>query len=262
MSRKEEIVGVFRRAAPTYEQVGPRPFAHFGRRLVELADLGPTHEVLDVASGRGAVLFPAAERAARVIGIDLAEPMVAALEKGIRARGLRNAEARLMDAESLEFADGTFDVVLCNLSLFLFDAEQSLRECRRVLKPGGRLGFTDFGKGDPRWDWHRELLWSLHGDEPVRQAKRPEPERDQRAEIELRLASLGFDSIVFSEESHDLVFADADEWWQWVWSQGQRGFLERLDEEQLERYRANVYAGLPDPIVNTWTALVVLARRS
>ena len=47
MSSKEELVGVFRRTAPTYEQVGPRPSAYFGRRLVDLADLGPTDEVLD-----------------------------------------------------------------------------------------------------------------------------------------------------------------------------------------------------------------------
>jgi O-methyltransferase / aklanonic acid methyltransferase len=61
MSRKQEVVGVFGRAAPTYDQVGPRPFAHFGRRLVELAELRPTDEVLDVAAGRGAVLFPAVD---------------------------------------------------------------------------------------------------------------------------------------------------------------------------------------------------------
>ncbi|HEU0304003.1 MAG TPA: methyltransferase domain-containing protein [Gaiellaceae bacterium] len=260
MSRKDEVVGVFGRAAATYDQVGPRPFSHFGRRLVELAGLRPSDKVLDVAAGRGAVLFPAAERAARVVGIDLAEPMVAALNDEIRARDLRNAEARLMDAESLAFEDGTFDVVLCNLSLFLFDVERCLQECRRVLGPGGRLGFTEFGKGDPRWDWHRELLSSLRDESPARR-KGPGTRDDQRGEIEVLLTSLGLESITFVEESRDLVFADADEWWRWVWSQGQRGFLERMDEEQLERYRAGVYARLPDPIVNTWTVLFVLAGR-
>ncbi len=38
---KEGVVGVFGRAAPTYDSVGPRFFAHFGRRLVEIADLPP-----------------------------------------------------------------------------------------------------------------------------------------------------------------------------------------------------------------------------
>ena len=253
------MVGVFGRAAPSYEQVGPKPFAHFGRRLVELAELRPTDGVLDVATGRGAVLFPAAERAARVVGIDLAEPMVVALADEIRARGVQNAEARLMDAEVLAFDDATFDVVLCNLSLFLFDAERCLQDCRRVLKPGGRLGFTDFGKGDPRWDWHRERLRSLRDESAPRREDRQQP--DQHDEIELALTSLGFESVRLVEESHDLVFADADEWWRWVWSQGQRGFLEHLDEERLERYREDVCARLPDPIVNTWTVLFALAHR-
>ena len=46
-----------------------------------------------------------------------------------------------------------------------------------------------------------------------------------------------------------------------MWSQGQRGALESLDPEQVDRYRAGAYARLPDPIVNTWTILYALARK-
>jgi len=263
MSRKESVAAVFGRAAPTYDRAGPRPFAHFGRRLVELAELDPADEVLDVAAGRGAVLFPAAECVGHVIGIDLAEPMVTALADEIAERGLKNAEARLMDAETLEFPDATFDAVLCNLSIFFFDVERALGEFRRVLKPGGQLAFTVFGKGDPRWDWHRELLRSLTPDESPPQRKEPEPEPPPvggPSEPERRLADAGLDSIRIHEEPYDLLFAGPDEWWQWLWSQGQRSFLESLDEEQLERYRAGVYSRLPDPIVNTWTVGFALAR--
>jgi hypothetical protein len=44
-----------------YDRVGPRFFSHFGRRLVALAQIPSGAHVLDVATGRGAVLFPAAE---------------------------------------------------------------------------------------------------------------------------------------------------------------------------------------------------------
>jgi len=55
---KHEVAGIFGRAAPTYDRVGPRFFSHFGRRLVTLAQIPGGAKVLDVATGRGAVLFP------------------------------------------------------------------------------------------------------------------------------------------------------------------------------------------------------------
>lgn len=262
MERKHEIAGVFGRAAPTYDQIGPKPFAHVGRRLVERAGLRPSDEVLDVATGRGAVLIPAAERVARAVGIDLAEPMVAGLAGEIAARGQTNVEAVVMDAERLEFADESFDVVLCNLSIFFFDAERALREFRRVLRPGGRLAFTDFGPGDPRWSWYRELLASLRGGGPPAPKETAQQTDEGRSGHERRLAAAGFERVAFAEETYDLRFADADEWWSWIWSHGQRGVLEQLDEAALERFRTEAWSRLPDPIVNTWTVVFVLARRA
>ena len=61
-TRQEGIVGVFSRAANTYDRIGPRFFAHFGKWLVERAHLTPGADVLDVAAGRGAVLFAAAQQ--------------------------------------------------------------------------------------------------------------------------------------------------------------------------------------------------------
>jgi O-methyltransferase/aklanonic acid methyltransferase len=58
---KARLSGIFDRASATYGQVGPGYFAHFGERLVERAGLAPGMRVLDVACGRGAVLFPAAQ---------------------------------------------------------------------------------------------------------------------------------------------------------------------------------------------------------
>ncbi len=71
---KDLIAAIFGRAAPTYDRVGPRFFTYFGSRLVDIAHIPVGAKVLDVASGRGAVLFPAVARvgaAGSVIGIDL-----------------------------------------------------------------------------------------------------------------------------------------------------------------------------------------------
>jgi len=74
--KKDTLRGVFTRSASSYERI--RYFPIFGEWLVETAQIPEGAKVLDVACGRGAVLFPAAERvgySGRVIGIDLAEGM-------------------------------------------------------------------------------------------------------------------------------------------------------------------------------------------
>src|SRR5215472_11226069 len=111
------VVGLFSRAAPTYDRIGPQVFAHFGERLIELTRPAPDAAVLDVATGRGAVLLPAARQVGpggRVIGIDLSSAMVREIEADIRSAGLsRHIETRQMDAEHLDFPDASFDQVLC-----------------------------------------------------------------------------------------------------------------------------------------------------
>jgi ubiquinone/menaquinone biosynthesis C-methylase UbiE len=160
--QKHRVAGVFARAAPAYDQVGPRFFARFGSRLVELAQVRQGETVLDVACGRGASLFPAADgvgAAGRAVGIDLADGMIDELTRDIRARGLLNVETRVMDAEDLRFPAETFDCVLCGFCLFFFpQRERALSEMRRVLKSGGRLAISTWGKTDVRWRWLDDLL--------------------------------------------------------------------------------------------------------
>jgi ubiquinone/menaquinone biosynthesis C-methylase UbiE len=93
------------KAAPTCGRVGPRFFSYFGCRLVELSGLHDGASVLDVGCGRGATLFPVAERVGRsgiVIGVDLSETKVDETAREIEYLGLGNAKVRHMDAEALE----------------------------------------------------------------------------------------------------------------------------------------------------------------
>ena len=112
---KARIAGIFGRVAPTYDTVISF-FATFGRVLVETASLREGERVLDLACGRGACLRPAAVAMGPrgfVLGVDLAEPMIAATAAELRAAGIDNAEVRVGDAERLDFPDASFDVVLC-----------------------------------------------------------------------------------------------------------------------------------------------------
>src|SRR5215213_2543347 len=121
-SRKAQTGALFSSLALEYDPLGV--FSHFGRRLVARAGIEDGQQVLDVASGRGAVLFPAAERvgeAGNAIGIDLAEGMERATNEEAMRRGLA-VQVRHMDAEHLDFPDAAFDRVLCGFGVMFFPA--------------------------------------------------------------------------------------------------------------------------------------------
>jgi SAM-dependent methyltransferase len=117
----------------------PAIFAPWAPDLIAAADLRPGERVLDVACGTGVVTRVAAQRLAgtdRVVGLDRDPSMLAAARA---AAGDRPIEWREGDAIALPFADGAFDVVLCQQGLqFIPDKLAALREMHRVLAPGGR----------------------------------------------------------------------------------------------------------------------------
>jgi SAM-dependent methyltransferase len=118
------------------------------RRWSAKLALRPGSRVLEVACGSGGpALFLASSTGARVAGIDVDENAVAtagrrAAKAGAAAPG---AEFRRADGnEPLPFADATFDALLCVDAANHFpDRPRVLREWRRVLRPGGRVLFTD-----------------------------------------------------------------------------------------------------------------------
>jgi O-methyltransferase/aklanonic acid methyltransferase len=150
---KQMMEKTFDDAAKSYDCAGPSIFAGFGGRLVDHMSLSRGARVLDIATGKGAVLLPAARRVGpegHVTGIDLSGAILLEAERAARAEGLTNVELRKMDAEHLEFPDQSFDAVTCAFSIFFFpDIEAALHEMYRVCKPGGCLAITNFSKTPP-----------------------------------------------------------------------------------------------------------------
>jgi ubiquinone/menaquinone biosynthesis C-methylase UbiE len=98
--------------------------------------------VLDVATGPGYVAATAAERGASVVGVDFSAAMVAQARRRCSA-----IEFREGDAEALPFVDESFDAVVMNFGLLhLGRPEKALAEMHRVLRSGGRTGFTVWAK--------------------------------------------------------------------------------------------------------------------
>lgn len=237
-NKKDILQGVFTRSASSYEHI--RYFPIFGEWLVETAQIPEGSKVLDVACGRGAVMFPAAERvgsSGQVIGIDLAEGMARETQMEIQRRGLKQAEARQMDGENLTFPDSSFDFVLCGFSLQFFPhLEQALSEFRRVLKPGGHIAVTTWGADDERWDWFEDLRKAYGASISLGSQSLDKPEA-----IQGWFSQASFVDIQISTKEIDMVYLDEEEWWNMVWSISGRAGLEKLSPENLERLRTEAF---------------------
>ena len=130
--------------------------ASYHRLLVDQADVRPGQRVLEIGCGTGnlAILTKRLHPGAEVVGFD---PDPKALARA-RRKAERAALPMQLDrgfAQELPYADASFDRVF---SAFMFhhlgpdEKEDTLREVRRVLKPGGSLHLLDFGGAKVRSD--------------------------------------------------------------------------------------------------------------
>ncbi len=270
-SKKDLEAAVWGRAAGTYSRVGPPFFQYFGKELVRRAPIEPGDKILDVAAGRGAVLFPAAEKVGAsglVMGTDFSEGMVQETGKEIAASGVTNAQIRRMDAERLAFADASFDCVLCGFAIFFFPhLDRALAELRRVLKPGGALAVTTWGKGDERWAWLDEMRkgpMAVSAQES--QTHQAGPHFETPEGMKEILARAGFVNVEVVESEMEFLFADEDAWWATLWSHGARLALENLPPQALERAKAFAYSKMrhikqPNGIPTIHRALITVATK-
>ena len=124
--------------AETYARIHAPRLAEPANDLVELTGIRSGWKVLDVGTGTGVAAIAAAGAGARAVGID---ESVGMLRVAHSANGsLPIATALAID---LPFRDGAFDAVLANFVIAHFTKyKTALFELKRVLRPGGRLGFT------------------------------------------------------------------------------------------------------------------------
>jgi malonyl-CoA O-methyltransferase len=129
--------------------------------------------ILDLGSGTGQCIPEVAARykKAQLVALDIALPMLQHARK--RGRWRRRPWCVCADAESLPFADGSFDLVFSNLMLqWCVELEVAFAELQRVLRPGGLLIFTSFGPDtlrELRSSWqqvdaysHVNAFWDMH----------------------------------------------------------------------------------------------------
>ena len=254
--RKQHLSKIFGGAASTYDRVGPRFFSHFGRRLVEVAQIPGGSKVLDVATGRGAILYPAVESVGpqgSITGIDLSEKMVQETNKELAHKKIfQNVEVRQMDAENLQFPDESFDFVLCGFAIFFFpQLDKAMAEFRRVLKPSGHICVSTFDTlFEKEWDWLYEIVDTYLPSEPEEtQPSETDSETgpvfDTPEGLTTILKSTNFDDIQIVSETADFVYKTEEEFWSTMWSHGARGMLERIEQEAgndgLQKFKLDVF---------------------
>ncbi len=112
----------------------PRSVRRF--RLIEApmrAAAAHAHSLLDLGCGTGRLLADLPTSASPRIGIDLSAPL-------LRRAAARSCAVLRADAHTLPFADATFDTIIAANAVFRYlRVPDALRECHRVLRPGGRL---------------------------------------------------------------------------------------------------------------------------
>jgi 2-polyprenyl-3-methyl-5-hydroxy-6-metoxy-1,4-benzoquinol methylase len=110
--------------------------------MIKRLDPHKGEKVLDIACGAGDLSLKIAAKGCEVHGIDMSAE---GIESAKRLAGIAKTkcEFTIGDAEHLPYADGFFDKVVCSSSLEHFkDDAQSLREMKRVVKPGGKIILT------------------------------------------------------------------------------------------------------------------------
>jgi phosphatidylethanolamine/phosphatidyl-N-methylethanolamine N-methyltransferase len=138
----EGVAQAYGRWAPIYDAVFGPVFRRGREAAVQAAErIGG--RILEVGVGTGLSL-PSYGRGNRVVGIDISEPMLDKARERVRRQKLSQVEAILTgDAENLDFADESFDVLVAQYVVTAIpNPERALNEFLRVVRPGGEIILT------------------------------------------------------------------------------------------------------------------------
>jgi ubiquinone/menaquinone biosynthesis C-methylase UbiE len=236
----------WQRVADKYDSVWSSLTRQFIRSLLEDASVSAGMLTLDVACGPGYVSAAVKQLGAVPTGIDFSDKMIAIAKRMF-------PEIRFMqgDAQDLPFEDDSFDRALMNFGLLhVSHPEKACDEACRVLKRGGKFGFTvwagpEQNPGAKIVNEAIEAYANLNVGLPEGPPKYLYGEREECRQV---LKRAGFDDASMSYETRTVGWhlPDAGYYFEAEWNAGVRtaGILARQSPETLEKIRVALKNGI------------------
>jgi SAM-dependent methyltransferase len=207
---------------PSEIEPGRVLFAHaLEQRLLDGLAVGPGDEVLELASGIGAMCLRLAERVrsgGSTICSDLRPDRVAATKRRVTEAGAQHIDVRMLDMACLDLPDASVDGVLCRWGfMFPVPPADAFAEALRVLRPGRRLALAVWA--DPRRNpWITLVDDALVGAALAVPADRTAPGRMFSLADPTRLRALlvgaGFEAVAVEGVPLAWGYADFDAYWE------------------------------------------------
>lgn len=188
--------------------------APFAQSLLERVPLKRGATIVDVGCGTGFLSVELAQRCGPDSRIYAVDPWVAAmdrLERKLDYLGVTNVELMRCDAAETGLPDSCADVIVSNLGINNFaDPAKVLAECRRMLRPGGRLMLTTNLNGHMAevYSAYRGVLDELGLQHCLPALSADETRRGTIESTRARLIEAGFGEPVHEVGSYRMRFAD------------------------------------------------------
>jgi SAM-dependent methyltransferase len=191
--------------------------------------VGLNTELLDIACGAGLAVRLAHSSGATVSGIDAAEALITVA----RAR-TPEADVRVGSMYELPWPDGSFDVAI-SINGIWGGCEDALAEAYRVLRPGGRFGFSFWGKGPPLDIRKFFRVFALHAPDAHRNSMRRLNDISDPGVAEMMATGAGFEVLERGTRTSVIEWPDADLAWRALSSVGPAVPALRSDDAEVVR---------------------------
>jgi ubiquinone/menaquinone biosynthesis C-methylase UbiE len=210
-------------------------------RLIFHVGIDQGEKALDVACGTGWATLAASHAVGPTgcaIGIDIADKALEIARGKAHNANLNNVTFEEQDGHHPNFDDSSFDVVTCASALFGFqDIPGALREWRRILKPGGKIGICSYGR-------EFRTVSTMLRNTIAKYSTGPSAKNANDGILETveqcstQLSESGFDNIQTVSEELGYYYPSLDAYWEEdVMSSMRRIPLDKLDPGTAERVR-------------------------
>lgn len=122
------------------EKVAPYFMEPYAEEFVQYMEVDNTSDVLEIATGSGALALSLAKEVKSLLATDFSPGMLDILKIRVHEAGLTNVTFALMDGQEIKLENNSMDGAACSFGLMLFpDRHKGFSELNRVVKPGGKV---------------------------------------------------------------------------------------------------------------------------